>query len=462
MKMIRSKLEGWRKNLQKTIESNPWVVSASLAFVTAAMAVQLFIKINRFAVNILFSDQWDTYQPIFNGDNAWRIFTAQVGQLRLGVGGLLSATVAEATSWNTRAESFFIGLTMVLIAIAALYLKRRLFGEITLWDALIPMICLSVTLTDVPIFVPFPSHSTVPVLLLLVYAVCLTFENFRIRFASLAIINFLAVFTGWGIFIGFITPFLLIYLIFFRVTVAQKQEKIWATSVLAASIFSLGFYFYDYIVFTGVECFKLPHYPLYEYLTFASLMLSNSVGFACGRAMIFAKILGTLLILISAFVLFKNLWKLLRDKEADTKNLVIVVFLSFSALFVLSSTVGRVCLGECSAAAGRYQPLLIPAWLGIYFAVIMLKEQKIRLIFSLLLLLFCFIIPESKSKSYQGSAEYSRNFKIQWKTCYLETEDAGRCDKEVGTSIFSPIPSSKAQDRIDYLKQRHLNFFADK
>ena len=133
IKMIRSKLEGWRENLQKTVEFKPWFVPGSLALVTAAMAVQLFIKINRFAVNILFSDQWDTYQPIFNGDNAWRIFTAQVGQLRLGVGGLLSAAVAEATNWNTRAESFFIGLTMVLIALVAVYLKHRLFGKLTFW-----------------------------------------------------------------------------------------------------------------------------------------------------------------------------------------------------------------------------------------------------------------------------------------------------------------------------------------
>jgi hypothetical protein len=71
-------------------------------------------------------------------------------------------------------------------------------------------------------------------------------------------------------------------------------------------------------------------------------------------------------------------------------------------------------------------------------------------------------VPQAKFKSYQGGAEYSRNFKLKWKACYLEKEDAELCDREVGVSIFSPVASAKAQDRIDYLKQNHLNFFADK
>ena len=452
--MIKDKLESWRKK----IESKPWLVPALLVVVTTAMAAQLFYKIDRFAVNILFSDQWDTYQPLFNDANAWQIFTAQIGQLRLGVGGLLSAAVAQATGWNTRAESFSIGLTMVLIAILALYLKRRLFGAFTFWDALIPMICLSVTLTEVPIFVPFPSHSTVPILLLLSYALSLTVQDLRARIAGLSIINFLAIFTGWGLFVGFITPLLLVYLIF----VGGKKERVWIAAALAASLLSLIFYFYDYIVATGVECFTLPHYPLSGYLMFASLMLSNSVGFACGRAIVFAKLLGGVLVAVFAFVLIRNLWKLAREKQAETKTLVIVIFLSFSVLFVLSSTLGRVCLGECTASSGRYQALLIPAWLGIYFAVIMLEKAKLRLVLSSLLVLFCFLVPQAKFKGYQGGAEYSRNFKLKWKACYLEKEDAEVCDREAGVSIFSPIPSAAAQDRIDYLKQRRLNFFVDK
>ncbi len=186
------------KNLFNSIESKPWLVPASLVFVTAAMAAQLFVKINRHAVNILFSDQWDTYQPTFNGANPWQVFTAQAGQLRLGVGGLISDTVAQGTSWNTRAESFVIGSMMVLIAVVAVYLRWRLFKNLTFWDVLIPLICLSVTQMEVPISVPFPSHATAPVLLVLLYAVCLTFDNPAIRYGAAAVINFLAVFTGWG------------------------------------------------------------------------------------------------------------------------------------------------------------------------------------------------------------------------------------------------------------------------
>ncbi|HUS10737.1 MAG TPA: hypothetical protein VMZ30_09750 [Pyrinomonadaceae bacterium] len=85
--------------------AKPWWALANLAIVTLILAIQLFIKINRYAVNLFYMDQWDTYKPLFRGDNLWRIFLAQEGQLRLGVGGWVCAAVASTTAWNTRAES---------------------------------------------------------------------------------------------------------------------------------------------------------------------------------------------------------------------------------------------------------------------------------------------------------------------------------------------------------------------
>jgi|GEM_PF-6957405 len=45
--------------------------------------------------------------------------------------------------------------------------------------------------------------------------------------------------------------------------------------------------------------------------------------------------------------------------------------------------------------------------------------------------------------------------------CYLEKEDDALCDQETGEGIFFPVPSVKAQDRLDYRKQKRLNFYAD-
>lgn len=428
------------------------------------MSANLLVKINRFAVNILFSDQWDTYQPTFNGDNSWRIFTAQVGQLRLGIGGLFSDFIARATDWNTRAECFAIGFTMVLISIAAVYLKYRLFQKLSLWDLIIPFVCLSVGKMDVPILVPFPSHSTMPVLLLILYAICLTFDQTAIRIGLLAVINFLAIFTGWGIFVGFITPFVLIYFFLQNRKTENEKDKIWIASAFVFSVLSLVFYFNDYTVYSGVECFTLPHYPLTDYWKFFALMLSNSVGFGCGRKVYLSFFLGTVVFAAFIFTAIVNLWKILRRGETGERNLnlIIVVLLTFSGLFIATATVGRTCLGECTAAAGRYQPLLIPAWLAVYFAFVTLKENRVRFAAGFLLIVFCFIIPQSRDKAYQVSAEINRDIKNNWKACYLATEDAEECDRKVGTSIFAPLPSIRAKDRFEYLKQRRLNFFSDK
>lgn len=431
---------------------------------TSLMSANLFVKINRFAVNILFSDQWDTYQPTFNNENLWRIFTAQIGQLRLGIGGLFSDFIARATDWNTRAESFAIGFSMVLISIFAVYLKYRLFRKLSLWDLIIPFVCLSVGKLDVPILVPFPSHSTMPILLLILYAVCLTFEQSAIRIGLLSVINFLAIFTGWGLFVGFVTPFLLIYFFRHNRKTGNKNDFVWIASAFVFSILSLVFYFKDYIVYSGVECFTLPHYPLTDYWKFLSLMLSNSIGFGCGRKIYLSFFLGTMVFIAFVSTGILNLWKVLRRGETGDRNinLVILVLLAFSGLFIATATIGRTCLGECNATAGRYQTLLIPAWLAVYFAFSLMTENKIRVFAGFLLVVFCFIFPQSRDKTYQVSAEINRDIKNNWKACYLATENAEECDRKVGTSIFAPLPSVKANDRFEYLRQRKLNFYSDK
>jgi hypothetical protein len=66
------------------------------------MAAQLFGKLDRHAVNILFSDQWATYGPLFDDYNAWQAFTMQFGPPRLGLGEFVAEAVAHLTAWDAR------------------------------------------------------------------------------------------------------------------------------------------------------------------------------------------------------------------------------------------------------------------------------------------------------------------------------------------------------------------------
>lgn len=50
--------------------------------------------------------------------------------------------------------------------------------------------------------------------------------------------------------------------------------------------------------------------------------------------------------------------------------------------------------------------------------------------------------------------------KKKWVACFLEKEDAALCDQSAGMYIFGPNRSGQLKERLDYLKQRRLNFFA--
>jgi len=171
------------------------LVAASLGLITLCLAARLFIKIDRYAVNILFSDQWDTYAPLFYDYGFWQTFTLQHGPPRLGVGMFVTEIVARATGWDSRAEAFASGCILLVATVAALYLKRRLFHKLTFWDSLIPLIFLGLPQVAAHSVVPFPAYSAVPMLLLMGYAICLTFCSIRLRYGALALLNFLLTFS---------------------------------------------------------------------------------------------------------------------------------------------------------------------------------------------------------------------------------------------------------------------------
>jgi hypothetical protein len=435
-----------------------WAVIVWLTALTLALSAQLFINIDRNAVNMLFMDQWDTYQPLFKGYNILRLFIAQEGQLRLGVGGWVCKAVAASTGWNTRAEAFTIGLIIVLTAVAAVFLKYRLFKSLTLWDSLIPLTCLSATLSEVPTIVPFPSHGVVPLFLILVYACCLTLKNVRRKLLALTIVNLLLVYTGWGLFVGFLTPPLLGFLIIRHADGWDRKTKMFGVSALIISIGSLISYFVGYLWHTGASCFNLLHHPLLDYFLFLDNMFFSSFGDPCGRFRYQRRILGALLVILLLTVLLTRIIRLYRNQTSYTNDLIIAFFICFSFLFALNATVGRVCLGICAAGAGRYQPLLIPAWLGLYFVLLTLSMPRLRTA-ALFLLTLSFINPELRRTRLEAGAVYYSKMKSQWRKCYLDKGDAEACNRELKFVIYPT--SREVQDRLDYLKERKLNLFSD-
>jgi hypothetical protein len=444
-----------------TLKRSPQIFAlSSLGLVTLATTAHLFLKIHRNTINILFSDQWDTYNPLFSDYGIWQSFTHQHGPIRLGVGIFVSEAVAIVTGWNTRGEAFVVGLMLVLIGIMAVYLKWRLFKKLTIWDSLIPMICLSPAQLEAVTILPFPAYSAIPVLLLMLYAICLTCQNIKLRYSALSLLNFLLIFSSWGFFVGLLTPFLLCYLVLHHMTARHLQAKYWDEIALAASLLSLGLFFINYTFIPAVECFRFPHHPLREYLWFVGHIVSSSTALLCTfYGYLLSRVFETLLMLSFIVAWVSRFWKISHTVEYEPVDLISAIFIGFSFVFVVTTAIGRVCLGECAADSARYRLLLVPAWLGLYFIVATTKNNFYRTCAWILILTLCCLLPQLRSPYYERTIRYFNEVKGKWKACYLEKEDSETCDKKVGMSIYHPNPSTIVQDKLVYLKQRNLNFF---
>ena len=116
-----------------------WIVA--LVFFT--MTVRLALFLDRYGVNLVYLDQWDFWNGLFDGTDAWTLFRWQHGLQRQGLGNLISAVVLSHTGWNSKAEAGASAAAMVLAGLAALWLVKRLNGRVRLWDIAVPLLFLT-------------------------------------------------------------------------------------------------------------------------------------------------------------------------------------------------------------------------------------------------------------------------------------------------------------------------------
>ena len=63
---------------------------------------------SRYSVNLLYSDQWDYYGPLFRGEGIVKQFTYLHPPHRQGLGLVLIGWLAPLTHWNTRADAMAV------------------------------------------------------------------------------------------------------------------------------------------------------------------------------------------------------------------------------------------------------------------------------------------------------------------------------------------------------------------
>jgi len=338
----------------------------------------------------------------------------------------------------------------------ALFLKYRLFGRLSCGDVAIPLIFLTLAQHETFIGAANVAYSAIPLLLTMLYCLALLAPRYRIRYALCLGLNFLLIFTGFGLFMGIVTIGVFAVECYWRLRGVGETPLGMSFSAMVVACVSLGSFFVHYTFQPAVECFVFPYHNLRAYPLFVALMISRFFGLMMPvRA---SEAVGALGIPLAAAILSLHAWRLLKGRRFRNVHLIAAVLLAFSILFAVGSAVGRVCLGLPTAAwPPRYVTLLIPGVTAFYFSLQWLRSADIRRVLTGVFILL--LLPGSLSID-PGFAWFASG-KQAWAACYLANENTSYCDKATGFVIYPRPEKARLKEKLAYLKDHHLNLYAD-
>jgi hypothetical protein len=442
--------------------ANEQMLSYGPAILVAAAMVllsgRLFRLISRYAVNLFFSDQWGFNRAtVFEKHSLWQMFRWQWGPHRQGAGALVAYFLEPYFYWNSRTESFLIGGLIVVCAGCALWLKVRLFRSVELSDICIPLILFTPLQVGQIFVVANWAHGPLPLLLTILYCLAWTIANLPWRYALVLTINFVTIYTGFGLFLGLLTP-LAISADYFVNLKRQPHGKIYFAGGLLISVLSFCSFFVNYVVDPAVGCrpnlFQSPAtYAKFVCLMFANVIAAKGIGFLPAFA-------GSILLACLLLALAMNCRKLRQESISFPQQLVAATLLLGSIVFSGFAAYGRSCLGLHEAQVSRYVMYLELGLLGFYISVLTIRAKYLRIsaLFFLTLVLANTIRIPSGDRS---DMEYYRRFKTDWKACYLQYSDISFCDQQTGHWIYKDGRDETIKGRLNYLKQHRQNLYAD-
>jgi hypothetical protein len=421
-------------------------------------AVRLIYLADRYSVNIFFGDQWQFDEAtVFQTHSLIEVFRWQHGPHRQGVGAVLSKLLEPFVRWNSRYEAFGIVAIICVSAVLALWLKRRLFASISYSDIAIPLLFLTPIQYQVFIEIPNPSHGPLPLLLIVSYCLCWTIQSIPWRLTGLLLVNFLLIYTGFGLLMGFVTPMLI-----FIEYLWLRTDRVWHVSAFAIAALSMASFFIGYRYLPAVNCFSPSlRNPVY-YLLFVGFMLSTFVGIFVRQALVPAILTGLVLLGVFAISVPLLLNRCFREKQINfPRNIVIVTLLVYSGLFAFATAYGRVCIGLSQAQETRYSTYLILAFLGLYFGALSVKLRFERAVLVSIVLAFALLSSLKVRESQYQAMTWLHDHKLAWKECYMAMHDVTPCDLQTGFSIYySPEPPD-LQSKLSLLEAKHWNLYSD-
>jgi hypothetical protein len=269
------------------------------------------------------------------------------------------------------------------------------------------------------------------------------------------LLNFLLVYTGFGLFMGAVTLGVFGLECYWRLR-RVSHVPVWASLAgLSVAGASLGSFFLQYRREPAADCFVFPDPNLSEYPRFMALIAARFSGMALPVRV--ADVTGSIAIICGAAVLSLIAIEVVKGKRLGMVQLIEGVLLVYTSLFMVSTAVGRVCLGFTAAETTRYATFLIPGILGGYFFLQSILMGGVRRALTMTLILCA--LPGLLM--VDEGADWFADGKRAWAECYVRTEDIGRCDRTTGFAVHPHPERTGMKEKLDYLKAHRLNLFSD-
>lgn len=425
----------------------------ALLSASALLAARLFLIVKRYSVNVLYHDQWIFDDAtIFQNHSLLEIFRWQHGPHRLGLGGVLSEVIEPSLHWNSRYEAFGVWGIICLGCVAAIWLKIRLFARLGYADIVIPLLFFTPVQYESLIGGVSPSHGPLPLLLVTLYCLAWTIKAEKSRYICVLVVNLVLIYTGFGLFMGVLTP-LVAGIDFYR-----RRARAALTACLVA-IVTMASFFVGYRTNTAAGCSVGLENPTHYFL-FVGFMLANFIQIHVSRTLVLAIMIGSLLTLVFLLTSGFFLIRTIRDATPSAPRLITCILLLYSLLFCFSTAYGRMCLGLAAAQGSRYTTYLVLLFFGLYLSALSAQVRIERNVFVGVVLGLSLLSSGYVEKVNLESMQEIGHERQDWATCYLRAADVESCDRETDSFICSRPEPADLQRKLEYLKQHHLNLYS--
>jgi hypothetical protein len=427
-----------------------------VAVATVALGVRLFAFVDRYAVDVLFSDQWDLWDGLFDGADLWTLWRWQHGPQRQGLGQFLIAAVAHLSGWNVRAELFVSAAVVCAAAGLALALVRAWRGRWSAADVTVPLVFLTLSQWEVFILTPNPSHGPLPLLLVASFGVATLTRRPALRASLLGAIAFVATQTGFALFLGIVAVPVLAALL--AGAVRDRTAVLAHAAALALALASFALFFFDYRLLPAGACFRFPDPKPSRYLPFVSRLFLRPLESNGGGPLV---ALGLALAIVCAAMVARSGWRMLASAGRDRRAAVVFALSGFSLLFAANAAMGRACLGPELAGSSRYVPYLLPFYLAVHLVLSDLAPSRTRaVVMAGLCLLWATKELAWTRRASRADAAFWARHKAAWRSCYLASQDVRAC---TAAHPLGPVDvdASHLEEKLRFMREHRLGLFRE-